>query len=75
MGGAELRRAAANAPIRSFRELVESAGSFPPKRVAVVAANDDVALTAIAHAEALHFAIPVLVGAIPEFARPRRHWD
>jgi phosphate butyryltransferase len=65
MGDSELMRgAAASVPIRSFRELVERAGAFPPKRVAVVAANDEVALTAIAHALALHFAVPILIGDI-----------
>jgi phosphate butyryltransferase len=49
-------------PIETMRQLLERARELGPKRVAVVAADDEVALTAAAEAKALGVATPVLVG-------------
>src|SRR5512140_2151252 len=48
--------------IRSFVELRRRAQQLGPKRVAVVVADDDVALTAADGALYLGIAIPVLIG-------------
>jgi phosphate butyryltransferase len=48
--------------IRTFAELRERACGLGPKRVTVVEADDDVALTAAADALAAGIAIPVLIG-------------
>jgi len=48
--------------IQNFTELRKRAQQLGPKRVAVVVADDDVALHAAAAATALGIAIPVLIG-------------
>jgi phosphate butyryltransferase len=48
--------------LKSFAELLAAARRLGPKRVAVVDADDDVALTAAAHAAAQRIATPVLIG-------------
>lgn len=48
--------------IRTFEELRERAKSLGPRRVVVVSANDEVALTAAAEAWRLGIALPVLAG-------------
>jgi phosphate butyryltransferase len=48
--------------IRTFEELRERAKGLGPRGVAVVSANDEVALTAAAEALRLGIALPVLVG-------------
>jgi phosphate butyryltransferase len=48
--------------IRTFEELREHAKGLGPRRVAVVSADDEVALTAAAEALRLGIALPVLVG-------------
>ena len=48
--------------IRSFSELRQRAQQLGPKRVAVVMADDDVALTAASDALRLGLALPVLIG-------------
>ncbi|MGA2611208.1 MAG: phosphate butyryltransferase, partial [Terriglobia bacterium] len=48
--------------IRTFEELRERAKGLGPRRVAVVSADDEVALTAAAEALRLGIAIPVLAG-------------
>lgn len=49
-------------PIRSFAELRRAAQECEPKRLAVVAADDDVVLTAAAEALRLGLAKPILFG-------------
>jgi phosphate butyryltransferase len=49
-------------PIRSFAELRQIARERGPKRLAVVAADDDIVLTACAEALKLGLAIPILFG-------------
>jgi phosphate butyryltransferase len=48
--------------IRTFEELRERAKGLGPRRVAVVSADDEVALTAVAEASRLRIALPVLAG-------------
>jgi phosphate butyryltransferase len=48
--------------LKSFAELLAAARQLGPRRVAVVDADDDVALTAAAHAAAQGIALPVLIG-------------
>jgi phosphate butyryltransferase len=48
--------------IRSFADLRKRAAAFGPKRVAVVLADDEVALTAAAGALGAGLALPVLIG-------------
>jgi len=48
--------------IRTFEELRERAKGLGPRRVAVVSADDEVALTAAAEALRLGIAVPVLAG-------------
>jgi phosphate butyryltransferase len=48
--------------IRTFEELRERANGLGPRRVAVVSAEDEVALTAAAEALRLGIALPVLAG-------------
>jgi phosphate butyryltransferase len=58
--------------IRNFEELRERAKGLGPRRVAVVSADDEVALTAAAEALRLGIATPVLIGdlgKIREIAR------
>ena len=50
--------------IRTFEELRERAKGLGPRRVAVVSADDEVALTAAAEALRLGIAIPVLAGDV-----------
>lgn len=49
-------------PIETMQGLLERAKALGPKRVAVVVADDEVALTAAAEAKALGVATPVLIG-------------
>lgn len=49
-------------PVRTFAELRERARQVGPRRVGVVQAEDDVALTAAAHALVAGIATPVLIG-------------
>ena len=49
-------------PISSFAELRLVASARGPKRLAVVVADDDIALTAVADARRLGLAVPVLIG-------------
>lgn len=63
MSGSSVRkRAALTEPIRNFQQLRAYARTVGPKRVAVVVADDEVALTALAGALELEIAIPVLIG-------------
>ena len=55
--------ATAAQPIQSFTELRQHAQQLGPCRVAVVVADDDIALTAAAHALELGIAVPVLIGS------------
>src|ERR1700747_2986776 len=48
--------------IRTFAELRERASAMGPKRVGVVLAEDDVALTAASDALLSQIALPVLIG-------------
>jgi phosphate butyryltransferase len=50
--------------VKSFSELRRAAASVGPKRLAVVVADDDVALTAAAESLALKIALPVLIGNV-----------
>jgi phosphate butyryltransferase len=50
--------------IKNFSELRRRAASVGPKRLAVVVADDDVALTAAADSLALEIALPVLIGSV-----------
>jgi len=51
-----------SAAISDFEELRHSAQAFGPKRLGVIAADDDVALMAAAGAAELRLAFPVLIG-------------
>ena len=51
-----------SAAISDFEELRHSAQAFGPKRLGVIAADDDVALMAAAGAAKLRLAFPVLIG-------------
>jgi len=53
---------AAQTPVRTFAELRERARAAGPRRVGVVQADDDVALTAASHALLSGVAKPVLIG-------------
>jgi len=55
-------RAALTEPIHNFQQLRDYARAVGPKRVAVVVADDEVALTAVASAQESDIAIPVLIG-------------
>ncbi|NUO79311.1 phosphate butyryltransferase [candidate division KSB1 bacterium] len=48
--------------IENFHDLCRRAQQLGPKRVAVVMADDEVALSALAHAVAMQIATPVLIG-------------
>jgi phosphate butyryltransferase len=50
--------------ISNFAQLVRRAQPLGPKRVAVVAADDEVALTAVENAAQLGIAVPVLIGDV-----------
>jgi phosphate butyryltransferase len=58
----EDRNTLASKAIGSFADLRERAKSFGPRRVAVVVADDEVALTAADGALKLGIAVPVLIG-------------
>src|SRR5208337_5204143 len=63
MSGSSVRkRAALTEPIRNFQQLRAYARTVGPKRVAVVVADDEVALTAVAGALESEIATPVLIG-------------
>ena len=49
-------------PVQTFLELLSHARKQPPKRVAIVGAENDIALEAIAQAMTHKIAIPVLIG-------------
>jgi phosphotransacetylase len=50
--------------IRSFSELRRQAACVGPRRLAVVVADDDVALTAVADSLASEIALPILIGNV-----------
>jgi phosphate butyryltransferase len=52
--------------IRSFSELRRHAACVGPRRLAVVVADDDVALTAAAESLASEIALPILIGNVPK---------
>ena len=53
---------AGESPVRTFAQLRERACQMGPKRVGVVQADDDVALTAVSEATVAGMASPVLIG-------------
>lgn len=58
-------RQTAGKPLRTFAELRERACQLGPRRVGVVQADDDVALTAVSEAMIVGMASPVLIGNEP----------
>jgi len=61
-GSPVIERRALTEPIRNFQQLRDYARAVGPKRVAVVMADDEVALNAVASALESEIAIPVLIG-------------
>jgi hypothetical protein len=57
-GSSELKRAPLTEPIRNFQQLRDHARAVGPKRVAVIVADDEVALTAVAGALESGIALP-----------------
>ena len=56
------RMVAGQGPVRTFAQLRERACQVGPRRVGVVQADDDVALTAVSEAMLAAMASPVLIG-------------
>ncbi len=59
--------------IENFHDLCRRAQQLGPKRVAVVMADDEVALSALAHAVAMQIAAPVLIGEIARIQEKLAH--